>query len=121
MKFRYTAESLCEMANLTPKRTGLNVQIWAEHSGVKRIKKDNVPRIKLGKDNVSMSISISENPVILAKSANIKKSDEKDFLEGQKYIAKNHDIFLKHYLDNDDSFDDDDLKQELIKRNCYKA
>lgn len=111
---------LCEMANLTPKRTGLNVQIWADHSGFKRNKKDKYPRVKLGKDNVSISISISEHPVVLVKSGKIKKSDENDFLEGEKYIAKNSDIFLKHYFDEDDSFDDDDLKQELKLRGYYK-
>lgn len=113
-------DDLCEMANLTPKRTGLNVQIWADHSGFKRNKKDKYPRVKLGKDDASISISISENPVVLAKSGKIKKSDENDFMEGEKYIAKNSDIFLKHYFDEDDSFDDDDLKQELKLRGYYK-
>ena len=108
------------MANLTPKRTGLSVQIWADHSGFKRKKKDKCPRVKLGKDNVSISISISENPVVLAKSGKIKKFDENDFIEGEKYIAKNSDIFLKHYFDEDDLFDDDDLKQELKLRGYYK-
>lgn len=111
---------LCEMANLTPKRTGLSVQIWADHLGFKRNKKDKYPRVKLGKDNVSISISISENPIVFAKSGKIKKSDEDDFREGEKYIAKNSDIFLKHYFDEDDSFDDDDLKQELKLRGYYK-
>lgn len=109
------------MANLNPRRTNLPVIIWADHSGVDRtVSHRNSPRIKISKDEYSISVSIEENPRILAKSGTIPESTMQDLQEGINYVARNWDIFLKHYEDTDFSFDDDDLKDELRARGDYR-
>lgn len=113
-------DSLFEMANLVPKRTGLSVEIWADHKGESRNKIDKVPRVKIGTNEYQVSVSISSVPELLARSKYIKQSEMKKIKEAMDYVAKNADIFLKHYLDKDDSFDDTDLVEELRKRGFYK-
>lgn len=111
---------LIEMANLTPKRTGLKVRIWAESRGVERNKPDNAPRVKLQLGDKSMYISIESKPKILAKSRNIKKSDMLSFNDAILYVGRNSDLFLKHYNDTSDEFDDGDLFLALKERGDYK-
>ena len=109
------------MSNLNPKRTNLPVVIWVDHSGIDRtVSHRESPRIKISKDEYSISVSIEENPRILAKSGSIPKTVMSELKQGMDYVARNYDIFLKHYLDTDFSFDDDDLKDELRKRSDYK-
>lgn len=112
--------NLFEMANLSPKRTGLKARIWAEGRGVERNKSDNIPRVKLQIDDKSLSVSIEEHPKILAKSRNIKQTDLAAFKEAINYISRNYDLFLKHYNDITDDFDDEDLFNALRKRGDYK-
>lgn len=111
---------LIEMANLSPKRTGLKVRIWAESRGVERNKPDNSPRVKLQLGDKSMSISIEPSPKILAKSRNIKKGDLSSFNDVILYVGRNSDLFLKHYNDTSDEFDDEDLFLALKERGDYK-
>lgn len=114
-------EDIWAMSNLNPKRTNLPVIIWADHSGVDRaVSHRNSPRIKISKDAVSISISIEEHPRIIAQSGAISKTDMRDLQQGIEYVARNWDIFLKHYQDTDFSFDDDDLKAELRARGDYR-
>ena len=114
-------EDIWAMSNLNPKRTNLPVIIWADHSGVDRaVLHRNSPRIKISKDAVSISISIEEYPRILTQSGAISKTDMRDLQQGIEYVARNWDIFLKHYQDTDFSFDDDDLKSELRARGDYR-
>ncbi len=116
-----SSDAILGMANLSPKRTNLPVVIWADHNGVDRtVSHRESPRIKITKDNHSISISIEEEPKILAQSGNIPANAMQDLQEGIDYVKRNWDIFLKHYLDTDFSFDDDDLKDELRKRGEYK-
>lgn len=121
MKRYIRSDDVFAMSNLNPKRTDLPVIIWADHSGVDRaVSHRNSPRVKITKDTASISISIEAKPKILAKSSNISSKDMKDLQEGIDYVARNYDVFLKHYLDTDFSFDDDDLKDELRARGEYK-
>ena len=115
-------EHLYEFANLTPKRTGTNVQIWAEHSGVLRHNSHSkTPRIKLTKDNFSISVTIEEKPKVKAKSPKLKKEDiNRIFSEGINYIGRNYELFLKHYMDTEDDFDDEDLFNALKEKGEYK-
>lgn len=114
-------EAILGMANLNPKRTNLPVVIWADHNGVDRtVSHRESPRIKITKDKHSISVSIEEEPKLLAQSGNIPTNVMQDLQEGIDYVKRNWDIFLKHYLDTDFSFDDDDLKDELRKRGEYK-
>ena len=118
---RSNTQAVLGMANLNPKRTNLPVIIWADHNGVDRtVSHRESPRVKVSKDDVSISISIEENPRILAQSSNITARDMKDLQKGIDYVARNWDIFLKHYMDTDFSFDDDDLKDALRERGDYR-
>jgi len=114
--------SILGMANIDSKGTGLPVDIWSDHSGIKRsVSHRNTPRMKVGKpEGPSVSITITENPEILTTIARIKKSDMRDIEEGIKYVARNHDIFLKHYMDIDNSFRDVDMFDALIQRGEYR-
>ena len=115
------SDAILGMANLNPRRTNLPVVIWADHNGVDRtVSHRESPRIKIMKDEHSISISIEKEPKILAQSGNIPANVMQDLQEGIDYVKRNWDIFLKHYLDTDFSFDDDDLKDELRKRGEYK-
>lgn len=125
MKNKYTvfcSDCVFGMANLNPNKTGLPVIIWSDHSGIFRNKKDNDSRIKIGINNSgpSVSVTIEQNPRILAKSKNIKKSDMKKLQEGIDYVGRNYDLFLKHYQDTSFDFDDEDLFNALRERGEYK-
>lgn len=52
-------EDIFGMANLTPNRTGLSVDIWAEHKGISRNVPHNVPRAKIRFDGYEMQVEIS--------------------------------------------------------------
>lgn len=122
-KFKvFCSDSVFGMANLNPNKTGLPVIIWSDHSGISRNKKDIDSRIKIGVNNSgpSVSVTIEQNPRILAKSKNIKKSDMKKLQEGIDYVGRNYDLFLKHYQDTSFDFDDEDLFNALRERGEYK-
>lgn len=115
------------MANLNPNKTGLGVVIWSDHSGVHRNKKDKTPRVTVGIGETTASISISENPTILAESSELKKKRKsssiwKKINKAIDYVGKNWDLFMKHYMDSESKFefDDEDLVNSLRKRGCYK-
>jgi len=109
------------MANLVPKRTGLSVDIWSEHRGCLRNVQHDTLRIKIDKHGqFSMSVTIEANPKILVQSKNISKSDMKKCQEAIDYIGRNHDLFLRHYNDVSDEFDDNDLFEALRERGEFK-
>lgn len=110
------------MCNIVPRRSGLSVDIWSDHKGIQRqVLHGGTPRIKITKNNIFISVTISENPQIKVKSRKISKSDQKDLEEGIKYVARNYDLFLKHYMDDDRNlFDDEDLFNALRARGEYK-
>ena len=119
--------NLYEMANLTPKKTGLSVQIWSDHAGILRKKRDKDKRVKIGTQDgeYSVSVSIEPTPEILATSNKLKKINLGDSIwksinQGIEYVARNYDLFLKHYEDTEDEYDDDDLKEDLRKRGDYR-
>ena len=111
---------LNEMANLSPKRTGLSVTIWSENDGVSRKIQHNDPRVKVGKNDYWVEITIEEDPVIKAQSPNIKKSEMKRILKGIEYVSRNHDLFLKHFNSSNEEFDDEDLRDALRSRGEFK-
>lgn len=113
-------ESLFKMTNLTPKRTGLKVVIWSEQQGFTRNKPDNEKRFKIDGNDFSLSLSLEEKPKILAQSGKIKQSDKSAIKEAIDYVARNLDLFLKHYNSTPFEFDDDDLKEALRERGDYK-
>ena len=109
------------MANLVPKKTGLSCDIWSEHKGIsRRAPRSNTPRIKISINGESVSVTIEPDPQLLTSLDKFKQSDIKKIKEAIEYVGRNSDIFLKHFSDNDDSFDDEDLFNALRQRNEYK-
>lgn len=113
-------EILMEMANLSPKRTHLQATIWSDNNGVSRNKKDKQPRVKISTSDAEVSVSIERKPKILAQTKNIKQSDMKKIKEAMNYVGRNYDLFLKHYNDRTNEFDDYDLFMALAERGDYK-
>ena len=113
-------EILMEMANIDTKGSHLQADIWSDHNGVSRNKKDNEPRVKISTSNAEVSVSIEIEPKILAQTKNIKQSDMKKIKDAMKYVGRNYDLFLKHYNDKTNDFRDIDLFKALSKRGDYK-
>lgn len=104
-------------ATLNPKKSGLdNIVIWSEHGGIK----NSTPIVKMSIDDITISVSISEPPEIIAKNKNATKHRISEFDKGIEYVAENCDIFLRHYNDTTFEFDDEDLFQALRERGQYK-
>lgn len=122
MKRFVQRDSMFGMANLNPQKSGLgNIVIWSDHGGILRnVSHRENPRVKLSIDDMFMSVTIESDPKILAKSRNISKKDISKFSQGIKYVGRNHDLFLKHYMDANFEFDDEDLFQALRDRKEYR-
>lgn len=109
------------MTTINPKKSGLgNIIIWSEHGGVNNVTHICIPRVKMSIDDMSISVSISENPEIKAKSKNVTKHRISKFDNGIEYVVQNYDIFLRHYNDTTFEFDDEDLFQALRDKGQYK-
>lgn len=113
-------DMLFEMANIVKSKSGLDVDIWSEHRGVERNVPHNLPRIKLSTSDASIVISIEPQPELLALSNINEKNAKRVFSKGIKYVGDNYDLFKKHYMDLDDSFDDEMLFAALRERGVYK-
>lgn len=113
-------EILMEMANLSYNRTNLQADIWSDHRGSIRNKRDKQPRVKISTSDAEVSVSIERKPKILAQTKNIKQSDMKKIKEAMNYVGRNYDLFLKHYNDRTNEFDDYDLFMALAERGDYK-
>lgn len=99
------------MSNLNPKKARLgNIIIWSEHGGVNsNVAHSGTPRVKMSIGDMSISVSISANPEIKSKNKNVTKHKISEFDRGIEYVARNYDVFLKHYNDTDFEFDDEDF------------
>lgn len=113
-------ESVFGMSNLVPKRTGLSCEIWSDGTGESRNVPHSVPRLKLKKDEYQISVSIEPMPRILVSPQNIPHSVMKSFKEGMRYVGRNCDLFLKHYNNENGSYDDTDLTDDLRSRGEFK-
>ena len=114
-------QHFCEMANITKKRSKLKVDIFSDHAGILRNNTHKEPRVKLSNSELQISISIEKNPRILACSNNVSKEKIlRVFKDGIAFVGRNYDIFLKHYMDINDSFDDEDMFNALRKRGEYE-
>lgn len=112
-----TSKDVFGMVNITPKRSGIAVSIWADHGGVNY---RNSPRVKLSYQTDSISVSIEADPKILdPKSSKISSRAMQKLQEGIEYVGRNYDLFLKHYMDTDDAFDDADLFDALKQRGVF--
>lgn len=108
------------MANLNPKKTKLKLIIWADHSGIQRkVSHRHIPRVKTGNNNFCVSVLISDKPVTLDQSLKLRISERHNVEDAIDYIARNNDLFLRHYLDTDFNFDDEDLFNALRERGDY--
>ena len=106
------------------RKTGLKVDIWSKWGGAYQSKENEQPNIIIGKgeywNRYIIVVTISPTPQIIAKTPNITEEQMKELEEGIKYVAKNYDLFLKHYNDKDENFDDEDLFNALIERGEYR-
>lgn len=102
---------------LIGKYTGLKVDIFSKWCG------DNEPTIIIGNidkdNNYVIIVTISSTPYILDQTPNITREQMKDIQDGIDYVAKNYDLFLKHYTDPTGQFSDDELIDALAKRGDY--
>lgn len=114
------SESLFEMTNLTPKRTGLNVIILSEQNTEIKNESSKEPKFKIIGKDYAIYYSLEEKPKILEKSGKIKHSDIKDIEEAIDYVCRNLDLFLNHFKMSAFEYDDDDFKDDLRKRGEYK-
>lgn len=108
------------MSNLVPKRTGLSCEIWSDGTEESRKVPYSVPRVKLRKDSYKISVSIEPKPRILVKPSNIPHSVMKAFKEAMECVGRNYDLFLKHYNNENGSYDDTDLTEDLRARGDFK-
>ena len=111
---------LFEMANIVRSKSGLDVDIWSEHRGIERNVPHSLPRIKLSTSDTSIVISIEPQPKLLALSNISEKDAKRIFSKGIRYVGDNYDLFMKHYMDLDDSFDDEMLFAALREKGVYK-
>lgn len=109
-------------ATLSNKRTGLQVDIWSKWN-VAEITKE-APNIIIGRaeywNRYIIVVTISSNPKIIAKTPNITEEQKQELEEGIKYVARNYDLFLKHYSNDGNYFDDEDLINALKEKGEYK-
>ena len=112
-------------ATLSPRITSLKVNIWSKWN-VAEITKE-VPNIIIGRaeywNRYIIVVTISSNPKIIAKTNNITDEQKQELEEGIKYVARNYDLFLKHYNNdgnNGAGFDDEDLIKALKEKGEYK-
>lgn len=109
-------------ATLSNKRTGLKVDIWSKWN-VAEISKET-PNIIIGRaeywNRYIIVVTISSNPKIIAKTPNITEEQKQELEEGIKYVARNYDLFLKHYNNDGNYFDDEDLINALKEKGEYK-
>ena len=90
-------KSYFEMANFQTKDSGLPQNIWFDEVGKDRKLNHNIPRVKIGKAEIP--VSISENPEILVSILESKEQEEglKGVSEIQRFIADNHEVILQHW------------------------
>ena len=120
LKIDLPQQELFKMANLSTKRTGLDLNIWSDGAGAFSDKKDKQPRIMLGiRDKFIVSLSLDDDLKILSKTRSLNKSEEKKLEEARQYILRNLDLFIKHYNSSFLEYDDDDLTKDLRGRNDY--
>lgn len=117
-----SSDDVFGMTNLNPQKAGLSsIVIRSLHGGIFRATPgENVPWVKMDKGDLSISISISEDPKVLSMNKNVALDNLSEFQPGIEYVARNYDIFLEHYNDTSFAFDDEDLFRALRDRGEYQ-
>lgn len=109
-------------STISAKRTGLKVDIWSKWSASENSKEQ--PHIIIGKaeywNRYIIVVSLSPTPTIIAQTPNITDEQMQDLKAGIEYVARNYDLFLKHYNNAGAGFDDDDLIEALKEKGEYK-
>lgn len=110
------------MTVLNPNKSGLPVEIWSAHAGYKiNNPYCSKPWVKIGSQNSNyIFVTIEKNPQIIHKSKGIKRKELLNCQTAIEYVSRNRDIFLRHYIDSDNGFDDEDLLQSLRDRGDYR-
>lgn len=108
------------MSNISPKRTGLSCNIWVDDTGSYRNVPHSVPRVKITEGDYQISVSISDNPKVLAKSTHIPHSVMKHMRDAMSYVSRNYDILLRYYKDGGETYDTQDMFDDLRSRGEFK-
>lgn len=100
--------------------TNLDVNIYSIHNGI-CANKYYKPKIMIGlKGKYFIIATIEEEPIIIYETLGITQDEQAKCQQALRYVQKNIDLFLKHYNDSKDSFNDKDLINSLDKRNVFK-
>ena len=94
-------EPLCEMANLSQRRTGINTRIYVSSK-----EGQHEPRIKVynSSNDESFSMSIEDSPKVLIGNPNIVSA--KIFKQIIKWVQINKNILLYYWQHSDMDIDD---------------
>lgn len=94
-----TEDLLLEMANVSPRVTGLPYTLWIDSAGVGRINTHNEPRVKIKVDGTYIPMTISDNPEIPESVVNNSGiTTFKDINIVKRYIKAYKKVLLAHYL-----------------------
>ena len=110
---RFEKEFL-DACNITSQITGLKVNIWSIHNG----NKEHLyykPKIKIGQEKSYLIVVLEESPIIIYQTLDMTEVELETCKEGLRYVVDNIDIFIKHYQDQKNKFNDNDLINELKK------
>lgn len=104
-------------ACLNPKRLG-SAEIRSIHNGFHR-SDYAVPCVEICVDRIVLYVSLLDFKIMdIGFLAN--EEEEKSINDSLDIIKRNSDLFLKHYYDTKDEFDDMDLFKALAERGDYK-
>lgn len=92
--FKRQADRVCDMANLYEEDTGVDARIWVstKYAGHK-------PRLKVKKDDNEVSLSIEDEPKVLAPKK--PKLDTSIINAAKQWIVLNKDILLEYWNDSE--------------------
>ena len=109
-------------AHLNPHKTGLPVDIWSDNQGILReVSHRGTPNVEIGWLGCkSVCVTISSTPEVLTSIRRFSMEEMGAIAQEIQYVAENYDIFLKHYLNTEYSFDDEDMFNALRARGVYR-
>lgn len=91
-------EMLFEMANISPKDSGVRYPMWVDSVGEDRDNKHSLPRLKVQYKGQKIPVLISDDPQILRNVQDVLGfSSFKDFNQVKSFIKQNKELLLKHW------------------------
>ena len=116
-------DMLFEMANISPKDSGVRYPMWVDSVGENRNNMHTLPRLKVQYKGQKIPVLLSDEPQIPESVQDVLGfSSFKDFNQVKEFIKQNKDLLLKHW---NGKVTDKELLNTLIpytpkRRNRYK-